>query len=270
MAVITLTSATGAPGVTTAALGLALTWPRDVLLADCDRDPSQAITAGWLRGADLGGRGLGHLAGVHREHRRLSEEMWLQTVDLGDAGDRDLRFLPGFTHPGAVALFAPIWQELVDSFTALGSGGTDVVVDAGRTGRDGLPAPLVAGSDMLLVCVRSSLRALAGLRLHLPTLQAHVEALGAPCDLGLLVVGPNDPYGSREIEKQFGVPVVDSLAWDPRQAKVFSDGSVPPRSLAGGALPRSFKACASRIAETVQRRNEVLAGTRAPVEWGAR
>ena len=34
MAVITLTSATGAPGVTTAALGLALTWPRDVLLVD--------------------------------------------------------------------------------------------------------------------------------------------------------------------------------------------------------------------------------------------
>lgn len=270
MAVITLTSATGAPGVTTTALGLALTWPRDVLLADCDRDPSQAIPVGWLRGTDLGGRGLGQLASVHREHRRLSEEVWLQTVGLGEAGERERRFLPGFTHPAAVALFSPIWQELVDSFTALASGGTDVVVDAGRAGREGLPAPLVAGSDMLLVCVRSSLRALAGLRLHLPHLQAQVEALGAPCELGLLVVGPNDPYGSSEIEKQFGVPVVHSLTWDPKQARVFSDGALPPRSLAGGALPRSYKACASRLAEAVQRRDEVVAGTRAPVEWGAR
>lgn len=52
MAVIALASATGAPGVSTAALGLALTWPRHVLLADCDREPAQAVQAGYLRGMD--------------------------------------------------------------------------------------------------------------------------------------------------------------------------------------------------------------------------
>ena len=36
MAIIVLTSAGGSPGVTSTALGLSLTWPRPVLLADCD------------------------------------------------------------------------------------------------------------------------------------------------------------------------------------------------------------------------------------------
>ena len=36
MAVIALTSASGSPGVTTTALGLALLWPRPVLLVEAD------------------------------------------------------------------------------------------------------------------------------------------------------------------------------------------------------------------------------------------
>ncbi|WP_342106396.1 hypothetical protein [Luteococcus sp. H154] len=269
MAVITLASVAGAPGVSTSALGLALAWPRDVLLADCDRDPAQTIPAGYLRGTDLGGRGLGQLAAVHREHRRLAEEIWLQTVRL-DGGERDRRFLPGFTHPGAVGLFGPIWQELADSFVALGASGTDVLVDAGRVGRDGLPGPLLMTSDVLLVTVRSSLRALAALRLHLPAVQAQLEALAAHAELALLVVGPGKPYSGAEIEKQFGLPARYSIAWEPKQARVFSDGAKPSRGLAGGSLVRSYRACSSRLAESVQRRTEVVAGTRPSVEWGAR
>lgn len=75
MAVIVLTSATGSPGVTTTALGLALTWPRHVLLADCDREPGQAVQAGYLRGMDHGGRGLMTLAHLHREGTLLAPEL---------------------------------------------------------------------------------------------------------------------------------------------------------------------------------------------------
>ena len=42
MAILILTSAGGSPGVTTLAVGLALTWPRPVLLADCDPGAHQA------------------------------------------------------------------------------------------------------------------------------------------------------------------------------------------------------------------------------------
>lgn len=283
MAVIVLTSATGSPGVTTSALGLALQWPRDVLLVDVDRDPAQSLQSGWLRGVDLAGRGLAALAGAHREHRPLSEELWLQTVALdqqpggddttaavtgdGDETRRrpDRRFLPGFTHPGAVSLFTPVWQGLCDALVALDQVGTDVLVDAGRIGRTGLPDPLAAAADLALVTCRSSLPSLAGVRLHLPTLQAQAE--GAATHVELLVVGPNRPYASAEIGTQFGCPS-HSLAWEPRHAAVLSDGSPPPRGLGQGALARSHRALASTLAEQSRRRSEVVAGTRSSQDWG--
>lgn len=50
MGILLLTSASGAPGVTTLGVGLALTWPRPVLLADCDPGAHQAVLAGYLAG----------------------------------------------------------------------------------------------------------------------------------------------------------------------------------------------------------------------------
>ena len=43
MSIILLTSPGGSPGLTTTALGLALTWPRDVILADADPCPGHVI-----------------------------------------------------------------------------------------------------------------------------------------------------------------------------------------------------------------------------------
>ena len=54
MAILLLTSAGGSPGVTTLAVGLALTWPRPVLLADCDPGAHQSILAGYLAGTSSG------------------------------------------------------------------------------------------------------------------------------------------------------------------------------------------------------------------------
>ncbi len=270
MAVITLASTNGSPGVTTTALGLALNWPRDVLLADCDRLPSQTLQAGYLCGVDLAGRGLGQLARAHREGRSLPEELWLQTVELSSGSGHERHLLPGFTHPGAPGIFAPIWGQLCDALDGLGESGRDVVVDAGRIGNEGLPTQLVDSSDLLLVCVRSSLRALAGLRLHLPTLQNQLAQSAATAELALLVVGASRPYSSGEITRQFGVPVVHDLAWEPRQAAVLSDGDAPARSWGGGALNRSYRACASAVDERVRRRREVVSGERSVAEWAAR
>lgn len=261
MALITLASATGSPGVTTTALGLALQWPGAVLLADCDRDPSQALQAGYLQGLDLGGRGLVPLTRAHREHRSLAEELWLQTVTFEVGARHERRLLPGFSHPGAAHLFEPIWDGFVDVLAGLDETGTDVIVDAGRIGAQGLPPALVARSDLLLVCTRTSLRALASLRLHLPVLQQQVDLAGGGVDLGLLLVGGGRPYGAGEIEKQFGVAVVHDVAWEPRQAEVFSDGAVPTRQLLGGALVRSYRACASDLAGRVAARRQLVGQT---------
>ena len=50
MAILLLTSTSGAPGVTTLGVGLALCWPRSVLLVDADTGANQAVLAGYLAG----------------------------------------------------------------------------------------------------------------------------------------------------------------------------------------------------------------------------
>ena len=60
MAVVTLFSASGSPGVTVSALGMALAWQRHVMLVDADPTGSSAVLAGYLafgRSGD-GGRAM--------------------------------------------------------------------------------------------------------------------------------------------------------------------------------------------------------------------
>ena len=51
MALIVLASASGAPGVSTTALGLTLNWHRSVLLVDADPTGSSAVFAGYFQEA---------------------------------------------------------------------------------------------------------------------------------------------------------------------------------------------------------------------------
>lgn len=93
MTIVLLGSAVGSPGVTTTCLALALTWPRSVLVVDCDRNPSQAVLAGWLRAAPVASRGLVDLAQAHREMLPIAPILWSRTVPLTaeDVPDDDSR-----------------------------------------------------------------------------------------------------------------------------------------------------------------------------------
>ena len=71
MNVVVVCSASGSPGASVTALGLALTWPRDVLLVDADRTPSQSILAGYLRGDVAQGRGLPGLCRLYQKNTPL-------------------------------------------------------------------------------------------------------------------------------------------------------------------------------------------------------
>ncbi len=255
MSLLVCCSATGAPGVTTTALGLAVSWRGDVVLCDADRDPGQVIESGYLRGVAPGGRGLTALTRAHRERRGLSDELVSQMLTLQEHPTWSRRYLPGFSHPGASRVFDLVWPDLLAEFERLGDVGTDVIVDAGRIGRDGLPSALAAGADLVLVVTRSNLRSLAGLRLHLPGV---VEQAGSGAEVALAVVGAGQPYRESEIAAQFGVPVAMSVAFDPRAAAVLSDGEPEPRRFADGALMRSLRDAATRIGERLRRRGSVI------------
>lgn len=250
MGTLVLASASGAPGVTTTALGLTLAWPRPALLADCDRDAPQAVLAGYLGGADPRRRGLVGLAHAHREGRPL--DVLAECLPLPPHHHQ--AFLPGFANPGQVQLFNPVWPALAHALAALGAGPRDVIIDGGRLGPAGLPLPLVRSADVVAVVTGTSLRALAGIRHHLPPL---VEAAGErPGAVGLVVVGEGRPYSAREVSDAFGLPVLATLPWDPVHAATLSDGV--PRTGRNPRLARAFEETARSLSELVeQRRGDV-------------
>lgn len=259
MALIILTSASGAPGVTTTALGLALTWPRDVLLVDADRDPSQAVLAGYLHGVDAGGRGLVNLSRQHSGGLLTSEDLLTETLPLTTDQSVERRFLPGFSHPGSAAIFRPMWSPFVDLMSQLGQLNFDVIVDVGRIGRDGLQAEILARARLVLVVVRSTLRSLAAARLYLPYLADQLEQVGGAGQIKILVVGPSRPYSISDIEKQFGVAVAGSVVIH-EDARVLSDGDSPPQRFEEGGLLRSFRTLSSNIRASLDTEPNTFAG----------
>ncbi|PZQ45182.1 MAG: hypothetical protein DI570_27815 [Phenylobacterium zucineum] len=238
MSVVLLASAGHSPGVTALAVALTVTWPEPVLLVDADREPDQSVLAGYLQGTNPGGRGLGGLLQAHRERRSLLAALDKVTMPLAEGRE----FLPGFSHPGMVSLFAPVWAEFAQ---ALAAAGRTVLVDLGRITPDGLPQALVAASCGVAVVTGSRLVDLAALRLYLPAV------LGAAAEdrVGLVVVGPGRPYGSGEIESQFGVPVWGTLAWQPAEAAVFACGDPEPRRLMTGPYLADVRTLGARLAE---------------------
>ncbi len=258
MGLLVLAAAAGAPGVTTTAVGLSLVWPRDVLLVDADRDPSQAVLAGFLQGSDGRGRGLVELARAHREGRPLEREVLHHTIALAEDGNRRRLFLPGFTRPGTALLFSRVWGDLARALQALDSAGLDVVVDAGRIGADGLPRELVSAADAVAVVTRTSLRALAATRLYLPDLQEAVSLSRG--QLGLLLVGEGRPYSAGEISAQFGLPVWSVLGDDPVVAAVLSDGASHPRRFGQSGYARSLRQGAGTLAGLVSRSRQLVQG----------
>ncbi len=251
MSVLLLASAGHSPGVTGLGVALALTWPEPVLLVDANRTPDQSVLAGYLQGADPGGRGLGGLLQAHRERRALASCLDAMTLPLGGGDDRD--FLPGFSSPGMVDLFGPAWPELG---TALEAAGRTVLVDAGRITPEGLPSGLVTVCSGVAVVTGSQLVDLAALRLYLPL----VVAAAGEERVGLVVVGPGRPYGSGEIGHRFGVPVWGKIAWQPAEAAVFAAGEPAPRRLMAGGYVADVRTLGEALAERASGRR-LLIGT---------
>lgn len=247
MTTIVLASAAGAPGVTLTALGLALAWPKDVLLVDADTNPSQSLLAGYLRGQAAHGPGLLAVARAHREMADLVGAITDHRIELPEPPSREpasnavRHFLPGFAHLQAIDSFAGVWGAFGG---ALRDAPFDSIVDAGRLGRHGLPDGLVEAAHQVGVVTRTSLPALAALRLYLPML-VDQSGIGR---VGLILVGPGRPYQAGEIADQFGVPVLAEVDWQPVAAEELAQGQRLASNWAAKPLARSYARAARAFA----------------------
>ena len=238
MAVIVLASASGSPGVTTSALGLALTWPRPVLLVEADPTGGSAVLAGYFRGLSAHTTGLIDLAWAHREGL-LEDALAELPMPIPDSS---ASLLPGVRAHTQARSLAALWEPLAAALKRLDRTGRDVIIDAGRLGLTGSPEPLIYGADLMLLVMRSDLVALAAARSWAETLRAGFDELGTPAQVRALLVGECRPYSGRDVAKVLGLPVAAALAWDEASAAVFSRGASPPRRFLGRALPRSLTA----------------------------
>lgn len=260
MAILLLTSASGAPGATSLGVGLALTWPRSVLLADCDPGAHQAVLAGYLTGTSADGKGLLRVAEAHRDRRELTEVVIDQSISLADDDGASRLFLPGFNRPSSATLFAGVWPELASAFATLDDHGFDVIVDAGRIGSSGLPPALVDRADLTMLVLRSDLRSIVSARVQLLTLREHPRLQASQRSFGLALVGPGQPYSAREISKSLGAPVITEIPDDHPTAQHLSDGAPRARKFDSSKLARSLHTTAALLASRFATNAELVRG----------
>ncbi|WP_298746952.1 hypothetical protein [uncultured Serinicoccus sp.] len=257
MSVIALTSASGSPGVTTTALGLALTRSRPTTLLDADPTGGSPILAGYLRGQSMPTDSLIDLYVAHNQGH-LREALPQATLTLPDT---KVTLIPGVRSHVQAGALGGLWDPLLGALKALGSTGQDTVIDLGRLGLEAAADQLMLGADLTLLVARSDLVALSGARSWAHTLRTRFEELGAGAALGVLLVGPGRPYGTKEVAAVMGVPVVATVEWDPRTAAVFSAGA-QVRKLNQSPLVRSLRSADTAITAAVKAATAELIDTR--------
>lgn len=247
MAVVALTSARGAPGVTTTALAMAMLWPRPVVLVEADVAGSSSILAGYLRGTVPPDRGLVSLAVTHRRGV-LDEKFYDQTVALIE---NRVRLVPGLVNAQQAASMDKLWSPLSIVLANLERTGTDVIIDAGRLGMRHGPMPLLRSADAVLVVSRATLPSISAVAAVLDQLRADLSDHGQGEDtLALLMVGQpgvrptGELYSPRDVRRELGTPVVGTVVFDPVAAEVLHRGAAPGRRFDRSNLMRSARSVA--------------------------
>jgi hypothetical protein len=234
-----LVSAGGSPGVTTAAIALALSWPASVIVAECDPSGGD-ILAGLLAGQIPEGPGLmEHAIEAGRSGQAAAAGLSAQLIPLDD--DRTRLLLPGLTDPRQAAGLASAWPAVADTLAAQP---TDVIADCGRfdAGPE-QPLAIVSAARTVAIVLRPTLRQVWLTR---PRVEMIRHLLGGSSRLALLVTGPGT-YSASEVARVLGVPLAAVLPADSRTACLLSDGVGAHRQLYSGPLMRSARAAGQAL-----------------------
>lgn len=216
MSLIAIASPGGAPGATTTAFALALTWPGRGLLAEC-APAGGALVRGYFRCHQPPGRDLWNLARTAVDGADAAQaEVWRQTIPLD--GDSEHLLLPGLTDPFLAVQISPsTWDTIAGMFADLP---VTVLADTGPIGPD-TPFPLLRAADLVMVVIRPTLAQVAAAR---PRVERLRQSLGS-VPLALCLIGDR-PYGAREVRDQLGDFVASYvLPIDERAARVLSSGA---------------------------------------------
>jgi hypothetical protein len=234
MAVYCVVSAGGSPGVTTTALALALSWPGEVVLAECD-PAGRRVLPGYLAERFNGSPGPGLLGlAMALDHQHAGREPAVRVEDFTIPLDERRRawLLHGIRDPRHAHQLN--WPLLMDAFiSASTASGMDVIIDVGRVGGTDTPTALLQRADVVVMVLGRSLAQVDAAQPRLDALQSLAQRIG------LCLIG-SGPYGTGEIRKAlFGLPVVAELPHAPADARVLSDGASQRLSFRTSLLMRA-------------------------------
>lgn len=239
-----LTSAGGSPGVTTAALALALAWPASggVLVAECDPSGGDVL-AGVLAGHVPAGQGLMACAiEAGRDPRAAAASLASQLIPLDEAATRMV--LPGLTDPRQAAGLTQAWPAVA---SALAAHSCDVLADCGRLDAGpGQPTAVLSAAHAVVLVLRPTLRQVWAAR---PRVELLSQLLGGTQRLALLLTG-SGTHSAREVADALDLPVLAALPDDQVAATVLSDGIGPRKQLGSAALLRSARDAGEALSKT--------------------
>jgi hypothetical protein len=250
-----LVSAGGSPGVTTAAIALALAWPSPVIVVECDPSGGDVLP-GLLSGHVPASHSLMELAiEAGRDAQAAARGLGARLIPL-DA-DRRRTLLPGLTDPRQAIGLASAWPAIT---TTLRAQNADVIADCGRfDAGSSQPLAVLSAASTVAIVLRPTLRQVWSAR---PRVDMLTQLVGSSSRLALLING-RGTHSAREVSRALGVPVAFALPDDSRSAALLSDGLGDWRNITSGALMRSARAAgrALRGDEAVRAHQAAAAGS---------
>lgn len=264
MSTIVLTSMSGAPGVTTTAIGLGRVWPQSSLVVE--DDTHHAMLAGYLRAAQHAEPNLATVANLTATPTN-AQTVWesiarpLPTDDPVSGLRR--KAVLGPPTPWSRAGIDPRWGFMLALWRQLAEAGIDTIIDLGRlatplTSTPHLIAtPIVDDADMILVMIEATLRDVAGAHTMVEGLAEQMNLAGAHQRLGLLVHRGGAARGvaeftDKEITSALQLPVCGSIVHDPVAAAQLSDGV--GQRFDKSRLARSLSKVAGVLVDVIGRR----------------
>lgn len=235
-------SGKAAPGATTSAWALALTWPGELLVVDCDPAGGD-MAPGLLPGRVVADRGLLSWSTAARRGVPALVAATMFTAHAVALPERPQVWLvPGFTTATQSHSFtAEVWERLALALARSAAAiGRDSLVDAGRLVGDRAPWPVLRAADQVILTVRPTVRSVHAAQAATQRLRQELGDLGT---VVALVVG-DGPYAAAEVAGALGLPLAGTLPYDRPAAQVLSDGAVGERGLPRSPLLRAAGAVA--------------------------
>ncbi len=254
MSIIVFLSVTGAPGVTTSAIGAAMNWPRPTLYIEADTSKNSSILPGFFRAQYPHNQGLSNLSIDHLRGQ-------LTPAGILDAAfHADGRyFVAGFDSAAAGAGTSTLWGALAQTLGSFEGANTDVIIDIGRYGINDARLPLLQAADSVLLALHPTLADVYAARERVPELLTRLSPLGHAERLALwLVEEPGEQYDSEEVSDLLRIPAAARLKNDPAAAAVFSRGSKAPAKFDRSAFRRSLTTGIDAINHNIRLRRDRL------------